>query len=296
MRTLESLKRQIDGSRQLQNVVKTMKTIAAAGIRRFEQCVESVAVYRQTVETGMQVLLRRERAMLSAQTDHERHHTMAIVFGSAQGMCGRFNEDVVAFAADDLGADVNADRRTEIVSAGDRLSPLLATRRITPVNEAFLPSSVHGINRGVQDILSLLDKWIRKHGFARVLLYHNRKKSGTSYRPRKTALLPLDTTWMKELADREWPSGCLPMFRMSRDALFAGLIRQHIYVSLYQAFAESLAAENSSRLAAMQAAESNIEEHLEELESKHNHLRQDSITSELLDIASGYEALHEEGD
>jgi F-type H+-transporting ATPase subunit gamma len=61
----------------------------------------------------------------------------------------------------------------------------------------------------------------------------------------------------------------------------------------YRAFAESLASENASRLAAMQAAERSIDERLEELRGEFRYQRQHAITEELLDIVSGFEALNE---
>ncbi len=79
---------------------------------------------------------------------------------------------------------------------------------------------------------------------------------------------------------------------MNWDDLFSSVVRQYLFVSLYRAFAESLKSENASRLSSMQAAQKNIEERLTELNSQHRHQRQSSITSELLDIVSGFEALN----
>ena len=69
------------------------------------------------------------------------------------------------------------------------------------------------------------------------------------------------------------------------------MIRQYLFVSLYRAFAESLASENASRLRAMQAAEENITERLEELNAQFRSERQSAITEELFDIVAGFEAL-----
>jgi len=82
---------------------------------------------------------------------------------------------------------------------------------------------------------------------------------------------------------------------MDRKSLFSSLIREYLFVSLFRAFAESLASENASRLAAMQGAEKNIEEQLGELNRRYHQQRQMSITEELLDIVSGYEALSDDG-
>jgi F-type H+-transporting ATPase subunit gamma len=78
---------------------------------------------------------------------------------------------------------------------------------------------------------------------------------------------------------------------MDWNRLFSSLIQQYLFVSLYRAFAESLASENAGRLASMQAAERNIEDLLEELNSQFQQQRQSSITEELLDIVAGFEAL-----
>jgi F-type H+-transporting ATPase subunit gamma len=69
------------------------------------------------------------------------------------------------------------------------------------------------------------------------------------------------------------------------------LIREYFFASLYRAFAESLASENASRLSSMQAAEKNIEDRLDQLNTEYHHLRQSSITEELLDVVAGYEVL-----
>ena len=78
---------------------------------------------------------------------------------------------------------------------------------------------------------------------------------------------------------------------MDADKLFSSLVREHLFFSLYRAFMESLASENSSRLYSMQAAERNIDEHLNDLLSNYQKQRQEAISSELLDILTGYEAL-----
>ena len=76
--------------------------------------------------------------------------------------------------------------------------------------------------------------------------------------------------------------------------IFSSLIREYLFVSLYRAFAESLASENASRLASMQNAEKNIEEQMQDLHAQFHRTRQMTITEELLDIVAGFEALQKE--
>jgi F-type H+-transporting ATPase subunit gamma len=83
----------------------------------------------------------------------------------------------------------------------------------------------------------------------------------------------------------------LPQTIFGVEPTLHGLIRNYLFVSLFRACTESLASENASRLAAMQRAEKNIDELLEDLNRAYHRLRQSSIDEELFDVISGSEAL-----
>jgi F-type H+-transporting ATPase subunit gamma len=104
-------------------------------------------------------------------------------------------------------------------------------------------------------------------------------------------LLPLDQAWVSRLAQLPWPTKNLPEVIGEREATLSAFLGEYLFVSLFKACAESLAAENGSRLAAMQRAEKNIEDRLEELNQTFHRLRQSSIDEELFDVVSGYESL-----
>ena len=127
-----------------------------------------------------------------------------------------------------------------------------------------------------------------------MLLFNNRPRRGASYEPHALQLLPMSPAWLDELASRPWPTNQLPGHPGDWQTLFAALVRQYLFVALFRAFAESLASENASRLAAMQAAENNIEEKIDELNARYHRRRQAAITEELLDVISGFEALESE--
>jgi F-type H+-transporting ATPase subunit gamma len=143
----------------------------------------------------------------------------------------------------------------------------------------------------VQDITTVLEDWRFKRQIETMYLYYNEYISGANYRPKTLKLLPVDKEWLKSLEKRKWESRTIPMFTEDWETLFRSLIREYLFVSLYRAFADSLASENASRLAAMQSAEKNIEERLEELFGQFHRQRQSTITEELLDIVCGFEAM-----
>ena len=103
--------------------------------------------------------------------------------------------------------------------------------------------------------------------------------------------MPLDATWQQGLAKIPWPTKNLPDVISGGTATLRALICEYLFISLFRACAESLASENASRLAAMQRADKNINDLLENLHNNFHRLRQSSIDEELFDVVSGYEAL-----
>ncbi|MDD5643503.1 MAG: F0F1 ATP synthase subunit gamma, partial [Syntrophales bacterium] len=97
METIDSLRRKLAVTTDLQEVVKTMKTIAAVSIRQYEKAVESLGYYRRTVEMGMQIVMRHDQEARALQPT-PRGRLGAVIFGSELGMCGQFNDLIVGYA------------------------------------------------------------------------------------------------------------------------------------------------------------------------------------------------------
>src|ERR1700691_1165009 len=99
--TTESLRRKIDGAGDLQGVVRSMKALAASSIGQYEKAVQSLEDYYRTVELGLSVCLRHTEAAPFAAAkpppkgDPRKEMLGAVVFGSDQGLVGRFNEVLV---------------------------------------------------------------------------------------------------------------------------------------------------------------------------------------------------------
>jgi len=122
-------------------------------------------------------------------------------------------------------------------------------------------------------------------------LFYNRPTSGAVYEPVSQRLLPLDEDWLRKLAEHPWPTGNLPEIIGDGTSALRALISEYLFISLFRACAESLASENASRLAAMERADKNIDELLENFHGAFHRLRQSGIDEELFDVISGFEAL-----
>jgi F-type H+-transporting ATPase subunit gamma len=105
-------------------------------------------------------------------------------------------------------------------------------------------------------------------------------------------VLPFDKTWQSDLTKLPWPNkNLLPEVVGDTTETLKALIREYIFVSLYRACAEFLASENASRLAAMQRAEKNIDDLLNDLRVSYYRERQAGIDEELFEVVFGFEAL-----
>lgn len=298
MSSLEFLQRQIHTAEELRSVVKMMKVLAAVNIHQYEQAVVSLAEYNRTIEMALHV------AMAPTHTNGDRPASDprallngsvgrcgVMIFGSEQGMCGQFNEQISRYAIAELEKLNIAQEQLAIFAIGSRPIAHLETAGYAIEQTFAMPSSLAGITSMVQEILLHIATWRDRQQVARILLFYNHLHSNTFYEPYKLQLLPLDRAWLQYIESQTWRSRTLPTFTMPSDALVASLLRQYFFISLYRAFGESLASENASRLASMQVAEKNIEDRLTEFNGRFQQERQSAITGELLEIISGFELM-----
>jgi F-type H+-transporting ATPase subunit gamma len=290
METTEALRKRISTAQDLQSIVKTMKALAAVSIRQYERAVESLAEYAFTIELGFRVLLKRRPEIL-LRPRNRPEALGAVVFGTDLGMAGPFNQEIARYAANQLEAAGESPQHTVLGAIGVRGRAELEARGLTVQRTFRLPSSVSSLSDAVMDVLVEIQDWRTERGVERVVLFHNRPKAQTTYEPFAVQLLPIDLQWLDALAQKPWPTNNLPAYTLDEEALLAGLVRDYLFMVLFRAFAESLASENASRLASMQAAEKNIGERIDALEAEFHRKRQAAITEELLDVVSGFEAL-----
>lgn len=294
MQSAQGLKSRLDTAGELHSVVKTMKALAAVNIRHFERAAKGMDDYLETVLLGLGVVLGASRR-LRLQPRHPTNTAERglIVFGSDQGMCGSLNEQVLEKAQTVIG-EKQESLPLRLVAVGERAADGLRESGLSVERVFTVPSGVGAIIPLVAALLEHISEWSEDKGVAEVHLVFTRQKSGASTQPSRTRLLPLDQTWLDELAEKDWSGPSLPMFTMPDQELFRHLLQEYLFAGLFRATAQSLAGENAMRLASMQGAEKNIEERIEELTSSYQQVRQSGITSELLDITSGFEAIGDE--
>jgi F-type H+-transporting ATPase subunit gamma len=288
--TTESLGRKIRSVGDLQSVVRTMKAVAASSIGQYETSVRALVAYDQTVQLGLGAYVRQGAPGLLPEErkgGSGSDAVGAIVFGSDQGLVGRFNEVIADYATKTLAG---SSGRPQVWAVGERVYARLADAGLPLVGLFAVPMSVGAIAPLVGRIQIASEARRGTGEYERVYVFHNRPKPGSLYEPACQRLLPLDAEWVRALANVRWPTGIVPEV-MGGTVTLRALIREYLFITLFRACAESLASENASRLAAMERADRNIDALLVDLHGTFHRLRQNGIDAELFDVISGFGAL-----
>jgi F-type H+-transporting ATPase subunit gamma len=288
--TTASLRRKIGSAGDLQSVVRTMKALAASSIGQYEKSVRALGDYYRTVELALSACFRagEPSALVRGKGHADSDAIGAVVFGSDQGLVGQFNDVVADYATQTLAA---LPGQPHVWAVGERVHARLTDAGLPLLGLFSVPNSVQAITPLAGQILIEHETHHDRGEVTELHLFYNRPTAGSVYVPVHQRLLPLDEAWHRKRAELPWPAKNLPEVLGDSTATLRALIREHLFVSLFRACAESLASENASRLAAMERADRNIGELLSDLNGNFHRLRQSGIDEELFDVISGFEAL-----
>ncbi|MEO9146206.1 MAG: F0F1 ATP synthase subunit gamma [Ginsengibacter sp.] len=292
MDTLENLRKKTEGAKDLRSVVSAMKAMAASNINQYETAVSSLDDYYHTIALGIIAYFKAEKITSINEKAVSKKKTeeviCAIVFGSDQGLVAQFNDSMAAFVSTSLRA---LPGKKIIWAVGERVQLLLSDEGF-PASELYsVPSDINAVTPLVAEILSKSQKR-QKEEVTAFYIFHNQPKPGSGYTPVIQRFLPLDEKWKETLQEIQWPTKLPPQIAGGVKPTLVALINGYLFTSLFKACVESLASENASRLDAMQRAEKNITDLLDDLNKKYHRLRQSSIDEELFDVVSGFEALN----
>ncbi|MET4081955.1 F-type H+-transporting ATPase subunit gamma [Pedobacter sp. UYP30] len=295
MDTLEDLNRKLDGAKDIKSVVKAMKAMAAANISQYEAAVASLGDYYHTVTLGIKAYLTAEKIQTFIEKPvyrKEDNQTICvIVFGSDLGLVGQFNDLISGYVQQTLGGVAG---KKELWVIGERVQALLEDSGLNVTKSYSVPGSIDAVTPLIQNILIEIEAAREKEHIHQFYVFHNQPKVGSGCEPVVQRLLPLDQKWMQEIINIPWPTNNIPEVAGNPETTLTALLSAYLFVSTFKACTESLAAENASRLEAMQRAEKSITDMLEALSKKFQSLRQSMIDEELFDVVSGFEALKKE--
>ncbi|MGO4853474.1 F0F1 ATP synthase subunit gamma [Phaeovulum sp. W22_SRMD_FR3] len=285
--TLETLAHHTATLTSIRGIVRTMKTMSAINALPYELAARSIDTYRETVRAGLHAFICQNGPIPTALAPGTPE--VIIAFGSDHGLCGNYN-DAVAEAVLQHPAD-------RLICVGAQLQDALEGRGLTPEMVLMAPASTEGLGRLAGLIVTRLEAMRRAApaGAIAVRLVHTERGQHGQQMPVAPRLLPLDPALIAGLAATPWTSRSLPQVAAPAADTLAALIREMLFTGVFRAAAEALVTENAARLARMQQAEQSVDDRLESLAADTRALRQSEITTELLDVIIGFEALRGRG-
>lgn len=286
MSRLREVQQKLENADALGGIVDGMRTLAAIYLRRAEATLDAIRPYAQNVETALLEVLGR---CAECSDPDEESSALVLIFASDQGLCGPYNERIAAAALE--FETTHPDLAVTYAAIGHRGHEALALAERTTLLAMESAVSIEGVKAAVDDIGERVYAAILERGIAQCYFAFNRYESVGHYHPVIQKILPPSR---ETLVTRTHPTlRTPPILTTAPERLLENLIEEFLFIELYRAMLESLASENGARLQAMTFASNNIEDTIEELAQAYRSARQDEITSELLDVVAGAEAVRE---
>ncbi len=305
MSSFREIKSRIGGVRNIQQITRAMKMVAAARLRRSEQAIRALRPYSSRLDHLCARFLQRaigdEHPFFQQR---EVRRVGVLVIASDRGLCGAYNDHVVETAADLIdehpaedyvlvavgGRGLSRFRRAgyEIAEGyEDVFNPVhyvTAQNMCEDLREPFLGGEVDE----VQIVFTEFFSPMRQIVVTRRLLPcppHTRWREVMEHHERK---LPAGMHAEPDSIERAQSS--IYLHEPDYETIAERLLERNLSVQVYRALLEAQASEQGARMVAMDNATDNAEEMVEELTLQMNRLRQESITREILDVVGGAEA------
>jgi len=288
---LKDIQRRIKSVKNTEQITKAMKMVSAAKLRRAQENIEAARPYAEK----MQELV----SSLVAMSSSESHPLLAgkggpkaglIVITSDRGLCGGFNASIIRKAEEFMAERSPGDVSLSIT--GKRAIDYFK-RRETPTLEARPATGAASYEAARETAIKFIGLFLSGE-LDEVHLLYSEFVSALTQTPVVQRLLPLAPPEPEEGEEKEETrseAGTEVLYEPSVDKVLADLLPKYIEVQIYRALLESAASEHGARMTAMDAASRNASEMIGSLTLRFNRLRQAAITSELMEIISGSEAL-----
>ena len=288
---LQEVRDRISSVQNTMQITSAMKMVSAAKLRRAQDAITQMrpyAVKLQGMLTNVSASLEQGEGQYSEVRDVKRVLIVAIT--SNRGLCGAFNNNVVKLATNAVKACQEANQEYAVLPLGKKA--LDAVNRLEwPVAEGYgdaattLFDNLDFIN--ASEVANQVMAQFADGTYDRVVLAYNQFKNAAVQLPTEEAFLP-----MLPDADAEGDASSVDyIFEPNKEEIVERMLPNALRVQLYKALLDSHAAEHGARMTAMHQATDNGGELLRDLRITYNKARQTAITTEILEIVAGSEAL-----
>lgn len=287
MSTLRELKGRIGSVASTEKITGAMKMISSAKMHKAEQALSRIVPFRNQLRTIMGNLVSTDAEYTSELTEVRDLKTVAVVIlGSDDGLCGAYNINLFKGLLSHINElrEKHAGVKAVVYPVGKKMVKAVSKLKADGVDYKALPgvSSKSGIDEVRAMTAELRDAFLRKE-FDAVDVVAMKFISSGRQRINVQRLLPVsaDAFDAAEKGNRPY------IFEPDANKIYNTILPLYIISVMQEVFGQNAASEQAARVMAMQSANDNAIKLLDSLELEYNKLRQQSITTELLDILGG---------
>lgn len=288
--SLEKLERKIKTTRELREIVSTMKLLSSVSILQYEQAGAALEKYRRNLQTAFHALILKSGLPRITPSKAKPKYLMILV-GSDNGMVGKFNQEIIKAAHQFLKQKGISTQQTQFIIVGKRLNMLISQNKWPVYARYGLSNSVKIVNTLAESIILNINTAMSREKISHVYVFFHQHIKNQPVSTESRQIFPINTKNMQNLKNKPWATNNIPLITLSPEKMFSALVREILLIAFSSLLNHSLAAEHWTRMTNMQNAEKNIDENLAELDKQYQQKRQEQITEELIDVVSGAAAL-----
>ena len=292
MASLKEIKGRIASVKSTQKITSAMKMVSSAKLHKAQSQIERFLPYQNRLTEILNSFLSSETEFTSPLAEAREVGAVAIVaVSSNSSMCGAFNSNVIKMTLERYREYRKAlpDEKIHIYPVGKRMEDALRKEDL-PVAGSYISLIDKPNFEAARDLADTLAESFLNKKIDKVELIYNHFKSTAVQVPTSEQFLPVLFSPSGKQAEAS-TSSIDYIVEPDKKTIIESLIPKSLRIKMYAVILDSAAAEQAARMLAMQIATDNAEDLLGELSIQFNKQRQQAITSELLDIIGGSEAL-----
>ncbi|MCU0575407.1 MAG: ATP synthase F1 subunit gamma [Desulfobacterota bacterium] len=284
MPSLKDLRKRINSVKKTRQITSAMRMVAAAKLRRAQADIIAARPYAiKTSEVLVSLVTRTNPDMHPLLRVREPKRAVLVVIASDRGLCGSFNQNL--FRRADAFLKENRDKYEDLslVLIGKRAGDYYKRRDVKKRATYVIGKPSYALASEISD--DLIKGYVNAE-YDELTIYFNEFRSAMTQIMHEDRVLPVEPMEVEDdMMNVEY------LYEPSEDVLLEALLPLSLKIFMYRALLESAASEHGARMTAMESASKNAGEVIGKLNIKYNRARQAAITTELMEVVGGAEAL-----
>ena len=294
MPSLKDLRNRIDSVKSTKKITQAMKMVAASKLKKAQSIAEKGRSYSSGLEGIVKDLIFNNQDQdhpLLGSLDRNIRKSLIIVVSSDRGLCGGLNSNIVKNVRRKINQLKTENKEITLVCLGKKGYDLLVGLNANMFDFDIKFLAIGEMNyKSTEELANKILNKFYENKYDQCLLYYNHFKSIMSQEVREEMLIPYvnvkDIESNDNIKDKIFYE-----YEPDEESVLSKILPRNFIVQIYKAILESRASEQGARMTAMDNATRNAGDMIDSLSLKYNRQRQAIITSELIEIISGAEAL-----